>query len=157
MLADDRDKPSWKELDLARDRGIKTTKGVSRQEKRESALAATKAKKDLNALFSGGKLNQEKLARKKAIEALRGSANFSAEISRYIKDFGFPRELEMILVCCDHRDPQELAVFLKEILRSVHKLSLSEQEILVAKLRSVALSTFDPQVVDLIQEIESSL
>lgn len=153
-------KKSWREIDLARDRGgsaLKRDSQSAAKSSRENKTAVAQAKKNLDALFSGGKLTKEKAEKKKRIESLRGKPEFSQEISRYIEEHGFPRELDMIMVCLDHRDSGFLVRFLQELLTLAPRLNLSEQDLLHAKLKNLALSTFDADVIDAVKAVNLAM
>lgn len=151
------DKPSWREKDLARDRGVKIQKSVSKATERENKKAATQAKQQLNALFANSKLSKEKENKIQEIKSLRGKPAYYEKMTAYISEYGIPREWDAQLFFLDHRDISIVVQVLDELKRTAPKEGLSKQEVLKQKLNVMSLSSFDPRLMDKIKELQQLL
>lgn len=155
-MSDER-KRSWRELDQARDRGVKISKTISKKEERENKQASQKAKQQLDALFSNSKLSKEKQARIQEIKALRGKPAYFEKMSAYISEFGTPVEWDAQIFFLDHRDSGLVIEVLEALKRTAPKETSTRQEVLRQKLKVMALSTFDSKLIDKIRELEKAI
>lgn len=147
----------WKEIDQARIRGQKTERKKSSLELRAEKKASSEAKAQLEKLFKESPLSKEKLARVNSIRALQGRPSFNIEIESYIREFGLPRDWLTLSLFLDHSSPQYLIQMLTELSGFVDRLGLSEQEMLLQKLKVLELSTFDRDLVAKIRELKKLL
>ncbi len=156
-MSDDGEKKSWRERDLARDRGIRFEKKTTKAQERENKVATTAAKKQLNELFSTGKLTKEKEAALNSIKADRGKPAFYEKMTAYFQQHGAPREWDALFLFLDHKDKTILLQILKELSISLPKQPLEKQSLVSTKLNSMELSTFDPDLIDAIREIKKGI
>ena len=158
-MSDEREKKSWREIDAARDRSIRTSKSISKGEAREQKLASSAAKKQLEALFTSSPLSKEKAARLDEIQKLRLSDRnqYYKKMTDYLKDYGTPREWEAQLFFLDHRDANIVCEILEDLKKTAPKENLSRQDVLGSKLKVMALSTFDSKLLDKIKEVQSAI
>jgi hypothetical protein len=155
-MSDER-KRSWKELDQARDRGVKIQKTISKAEQRENKKATQQAKEQLNSLFANSKLSKEKEARLQEIQSLRGKPGYYEKMTAYITEFGIPREWDAQLFFLDHRDTAIVVQVLEELKRTAPKENLSKQDLLSQKLKVIALSSFDSRILDKVKELQAAI
>lgn len=156
-MSDEREKRSWREIDQARNRGVKFEKKISKAEVREKKVEATAAKKQLEALFAGSKVSKDKAKHLDEIRAFRGKPEFYERLTAYFKKFGCPLEFDVQMMFLDHRDKPILIEVLSELLRMAPKLDLSAQDLLNSKLKVMALSVFDPDLSKKIDEVQKSI
>lgn len=156
-MSDDHEKKSWKERDLARDRGIRFEKKPSKAQDRENKAASTLAKKQLNELFSKGKLSKEKENALASIRSDRGKPQFYEKLTTYLEKYGLPHEWEALLLFLDHKDKSVLLQILAEVENGLSKQPLERQDLIATKLNSMELSTFDPDIIDAIRRIKKSI
>lgn len=156
-MSDDDHKRSWRELDQARDRGIKISKSVSKKEERENKTATHQAKQQLEKLFSNSPLSKEKLSKVQEIQSLRGKPGYYDKMTSYISEYGIPLEWDAQLLFIDHRDSNIVVQVLDQLKRTAPRESITKQDVLVQKLKVLALSTFDSKLLDKIKELQQSL
>jgi hypothetical protein len=156
-MSDEREKKSWREIDAARDRSVRTSKSVSKAETREQKVATSAAKKQLDALFSSSPLSKEKAARLDEIQKLRGKPAYYEKMTAYYQEFGLPQEWEAQLIFLDHRDKKITCEVLEELKKTAPRENLSRQDVLGTKLKVMALSTFDNQLLDKIKEVQKAI
>ncbi len=153
-MSDDREKKSWKEIDQMRDRGLspKAPKKLSANEARAQKLASKAARSELDKLFSPKGLSPERARQFDAMMALRGKPGFYEKMTEFFNANGCPRDWDLQLLFLDHRDSRIVIEVLKELHKTAPLEKLEKQDFLAQKLRVMAVSTFDS---DLIKEIES--
>ena len=157
-MSDDYEKKSWKELDSMRDRGgQKTPKKVSKKEQFVQKRVSAAARKELDKLFSGGKLSKEKSKHLEMIKELRGKPQYYEEMTKYFEKYGAPLEWDVQMLFVDHRDSKIVIAVLNEMIRTAPRENLDRQKTLAAKLRVMVLSTFDPDISDKIQELQKAI
>jgi hypothetical protein len=156
-MSDEREKKSWREIDQARDRGIKFEKKVSKAAVRENKAAASAAKKELEALFSESRVSKEKSQSLDDIRSLRGKPGFYEKLTDYFKEFGCPLEFDIQMLFLDHRDSKLVTEVLRELVLRAPKLDLGKQDLLHSKLKIMALSTFDSEILSLIEQVRRTI
>lgn len=109
---DERERPSWREIDRMRDRSRHVSRGEQRPSK-ERSLRSTWAKKqhlkEAEKVFQGVAGTKEHKAAVAAIHRSYGSGKFSSAVKKYLKTYGVPVEWGTLLLLLDHRDDDVLA------------------------------------------------
>lgn len=155
---EERDKPSWSELDKRKNRSrhvVQEEKPMPRFKAFADKRAETKAKQALHEFFQGKKSKEQKVAWKKVTEG--GPSTFSSRASSYVEKFGLPREWDDLLRLLDH----ENADFIIRILDYMMELAPNETEtrrdLLVGKLRVLRMEREEPPVLSRIENSIDSL
>ena len=108
--SDEREKPSWREIDRKRDR----SRHVSRDKRgrEEKSLQSTWAKqqylKKVNKLFQGEKGGKEHKAALDAIHRHYGSSKFASAVKKYLKKYGIPNDWSTLMLMLDYKDDEVL-------------------------------------------------
>ena len=149
---EDRERPSWSELDKRKNRSrhvVQEEKPVPSFRAFADKRAESKAKLALNQFFQGKKSKEQKMAWKKVVEGT--GSTFSTRASNYVEKFGLPREWDDLLRLLDH----ESAEFMLQVLDRMMELAPGETEtrrdLLVGKLRVLRMEREEPPVLDRIE------
>ena len=148
----DRERPSWRELDSQRDRSAHVTR--DRPETRSSRTAQrgeTLAKKALADLFQPKKSKEQLAAWKKVCEA-KGRL-FIKRSNGYVEKFGVPRDWDDLLRLLDHEDTSLLLKLLDQIMELARNESSIRRDLLGGKLRVLKMTAEDPRFI---QELEKA-
>jgi hypothetical protein len=139
---DDRERPSWREIDRLRDRSrhgrteLKPPGGLKQQEKiRQEAL------KQAEALFAG---KQQRPEYKKAVAALedqRATPNFLAAAEKFLKDYGLPEDWRALMLFLDYPDPAVIGEAMTRLQQLAPSQSMMELQGLKGKLRTLSLTS----------------
>src|SRR5690606_1135789 len=129
----------------------KASSKVSAIEKRAQKAATSQALKELESLFSGSKLNKEKLVSLEAIRAARGTSSYYDQLTSYIEKFGVPLEWDVQLMFLDHKDATAVKAVLAELMKTAPIQPLAKQQLLSQKLKVMSLSVFDSELLDQIE------
>lgn len=144
---DERERPSWREIDQMRDRSRHGRKesippgGREQQEKiRQEAL------KQAEALFAG---KQQRPEYKKALAKLddqRATQQFLAAAEEFFKDFGLPEDWRGLMLFLDYPDPVVMAEALQRLHHLAPSQSMTELQGLKGKLRTLSLTSRFPEI-----------
>lgn len=153
---EERERPSWRELDAKRDRGFHKAKPKEERaprlkpsiQKRQESIA----KKALEEFFQGKKSKEQEADWKKVCEG--SGKTFSNRASGYVEKHGLPRQWDDLLRLLDHQDP----AFVDRVLDRLGELSANETrprlDLLHGKLRILRMEREEP---DLLQKMERML
>ena len=155
----DRERPSWRELDLQRDRGFHKAKPKEERgpwvkpsiQSRQESLA----KKALEDLFQGKKSKEQEAEWKKVCE---GSGKmFSTRASGYVERHGLPRQWDDLLRLLDHSE----AAFVDGVLDRLTQLAPNEKrpaiDLLYGKLRILKMEREEPALLEKIENVLTDL
>ena len=134
---DERERPSWREIDRMRDRSRHVSRGEQRPSK-ERSLRSTWAKKqhlkEADKVFQGVKGTKEHKAAVDAIHRAYGSGKFSSAVRRYLEAYGLPAEWGTLLLLLDYKDDEVLAEAIEKLRDLAPKRTPVEKQGLKNKL-----------------------
>lgn len=134
---DERERPSWREIDRMRDRSRHVSRGEQRPAK-ERALRTGWAKKqhlkEAEKVFQGVRGTKEYKAAADAIHRSYGSARFSSAVKTFLETYGVPAEWGTLLLLLDYKDDDVLAEVVAKLKGLAPKRSPVEKQGLKNKL-----------------------
>ncbi|MBM4293634.1 MAG: hypothetical protein FJ126_01860 [Deltaproteobacteria bacterium] len=144
---DDRDRPSWREIDQKRDRGggvtpAKPPRVPKKQAERERQLALAQAE----ALFKGKRTRPEYQADLKKLEAHHGTKKFAATAKKFLEEYGLPEEWGVLTRFLDYPDPRVVVEVLQTMARMFPARSRVEQQGFKGRLKVLALTSSQLEV-----------
>jgi len=142
---DDREKPSWREIDRRRDRSRHYSgEGKSFQERTlRSDWARKQHLREAEKFFQGKKGTEGYKAAYAALHEKYGTPDFQKATENFLQQFGLPDDWGTLLLILDAHDPkwvQEALIALKEMYE---KRSLIEQKGFKGKVKVLAMTTKD--------------
>lgn len=126
-------------------------------EQRADKMASKAARSDLESLFSQSKVSKEKQAAIDELKILRGKPEYYKRMTELYEKWGTPLDWEMQLLFLDHRDVKIVCEILGVLKKTAPTMDIKKQDLLAAKLRTMALSTFDSVLLKEIEEIQKAL
>lgn len=155
---DERERPSWREIDRLRDR----SRHVRREERRESKQKfdrwkSGRAKEALERLLKGekGTLEHDKLLNK--IHLSYGTEGFLKAVKDYVKKYGMPDDPSTLLLIMDSKD-DEIVLEAMDKLRDIYgKLKDKMKEDAKRKVSILKLSARSYEVREKAKEFLESL
>jgi len=145
---DDREKPSWRDIDRLRDR----SRHVSRDRKsfQERTLRSEWGKKqhlrEAEKFFQGKKGTEAYKAAHTAMHEKYGTPEFQGAAKNFLQQFGLPDEWGSLLLMLDYQDMTWVKQALAAMREIYEKRSLMEQRGFKGKLRVLAGTTKDKSV-----------
>jgi len=134
---DERERPSWREIDRMRDRSRHVSRGEQRPAK-ERSLRTTWAKKEhlkeADKVFQGVRGTKEYKAAVDAIHRTYGSPRFSSAVRKFFETYGVPAEWGTLLLLLDYKGDEVLAEVIEKLKSLAPKRSPVEKQGLKNKL-----------------------
>ena len=146
---DERERPSWREIDRRRDR----SRHVSRDKhsRKEKSLRSTWAKqqylKEADKLFQGVKGGKDHKAALDAIHRAYGTSKFNTSVNKYIKAYGLPTDWGTLILLLDSKK-EKVVIETNEALKArVAERSALEKQSFKGKLEVLTLTTATPGIM----------
>ncbi|HVO82982.1 MAG TPA: hypothetical protein VMU60_01010 [Syntrophobacteria bacterium] len=134
---DERERPSWREIDRMRDRSRHVSRGEQRPAKERSlrtAWAKQEHLKEAEKVFQGVRGTKEYKAAIDTIHRSYGSAKFSGAVKKFLATYGVPAEWGTLLLLLDYKDEAILAEVIEKLKGLAAKRSAVEKQGLKNKL-----------------------
>jgi hypothetical protein len=128
---DERERPSWREIDRMRDRSRHVSRGEQRPSK-DRSLRSTWAKqqhlKEAEKVFQGVRGTKEQKAAVDAIHRSYGSGKFSSAVKKYLETYGVPAEWGTLLLLLDYKDDEVRAEVIEKLIDLAPKRTPVEKQ-----------------------------
>ena len=149
--SNEREKPSWREIDRRRDRSRHVSReGRSQQEK---ALRSQWAKKEylkkVEKVFQGAKGGK---AHKVALEAIHqhyGTNKFAPSVRKYLKTYGLPDDWSTLMLLLDFKDEKVLVQVIEALQAQAPERPPVEKQGFKNKLEILSLTASSSQLASL--------
>ena len=151
---DDRERPSWREIDARRDRQTGRTPAKERRlPKKQAEWVRKMALREAEALFTGKRGRPEYQSALKELEAAHGTKKFPAAAKKFLQEYGLPEEWGALNLFLDFPEPEVITEVVRAMATQVHSRSLVEQQGFKGKLQILALTNADATVLQEAEEI----
>jgi hypothetical protein len=144
---DDRDRPSWREIDKMRE---KPRERRGPRKPRPSQVQAEWARKQAlaqaEALFKGKRARPEYQADLKKLEAHHGTKKFAATAKKFLEEYGLTEEWGALTRLLDYPDPGVVVEVLRAMARMFPARTRVEQQGFKGRLKVLALTSPQPEV-----------
>jgi hypothetical protein len=157
--SDEREKPSWREIDRRRDR----SSHVKRKDRstKEKSLRSTWAKeqylKKVEKFFTGKKGGKEHKTALNAIHRTYGTNKFASSVKKYLQKYGIPDDWSTLMLLLDYKD-DEVLVQIIEVMRALApERSAMERHGFKDKLEILSFTASSSQIIALVESILKEL
>ncbi len=151
----DRERPSWREIDAARDR----SRHVERERGPRGARARAQAERERKAalreaerLFAGKKATPEHAKAQAALHRHYGTSKFVATARKYLKEYGLPDDWGSLILLLDYPEAKVVEGALERLGALYPEAGATKQMGLKAKVETLAMVARDVQIQRLAQE-----
>jgi hypothetical protein len=157
--SDEREKPSWREIDRKRDR----SRHVSRDEhsRGEKSLRSTWAKeqylKEVDKLFQGEKGSKEHKAALNAIHNNYGTSKFAGAVKKYLKKYGIPDDWSTLMLLLDYKGDEVLVQVIEALKEIAPERSPVERQGFKDKLEILAITASSSTIISLAEKVSQKL
>jgi hypothetical protein len=152
---DERERPSWREIDAARDRsshveGEKHPRGgkAKAQAERERKAALAQAEQ----LFAGKKATPEHAKALASLDNYYGTPKFLPAARKYVREYGLPDDWGSLILMLDLPDKAVVGEALARLAKLYPEAGLTKQIGLKAKVETQAMTARDPEMRRLAEE-----
>lgn len=157
--SDEREKPSWRDIDRKRDR----SRHVSRDEqsRSEKSLQSTWAKdkylKEVDKLFQGKKGSKEHKAALNAIHNNYGTSKFASSVKKYLEKYGIPDDWSTLMLLLDYKDEEVLVQVIEALKEIAAGRSRVERQGFKDKLEILAITASSSTIISLAEKVSREL
>ena len=155
---DERERPSWREIDARRDRqSSRPAPKERRLPKKQAEMVRKRALMQAEALFKGKRGRPEYQAALKELETAHGTKKFVAIAKKFLQEYGLPEEWGALNLLLDFPEPAVITEVLNAMAAQAGSRSLVEQQGFKGKLQILALTSPDAGVRREAEEIMASI
>lgn len=154
----DRERPSWREIDARRDRqSSRPVPKERRLPKKQAEWVRKMALRQAEALFKGKRGRPEYQTALKELEAAHGTKKFPAAAKKFLQEYGLPEEWGALNMLLDFPEPEVLTEVVRAMAAQADSRSLVEQQGFKGKLQILALTSADAAVRQEAEEVIENL
>jgi hypothetical protein len=138
---EERERPSWREIDQRRDGSSHRAKTLPPMPKAQTELIRTQALAQAEALFRGKRARPEYPTDLRKLEAGHGTKKFFTLAKKFMEEYGLPEEWGALTRLLDYDDPLAVAEVLQAMAGQVSKRSRVEKQGFKGRLQVLALTS----------------
>jgi hypothetical protein len=150
---DDRERPSWREIDRRRDGSRHRAPAQPRVPKKQAEKLRLQALAQAEALFKGKRARPEYQTDLKKLEASHGSKRFPALAKKFLEDYGLPEEWGALTRLLDYPDAAVVVEVLRTMANQLKERSRVEKQGFKGRMQVLALTSSDADVRRVAEEI----
>jgi hypothetical protein len=150
---DDRERPSWREIDQRRDGSRHRAPVAPRVEKKQAEKIRKQVLTQAEALFKGKRSRPEYQTDLKKLEASHGGKKFVGLAKNFLEEYGLPEEWGALTRLLDYSDAAVVVDVLQAMADQVEKHSRVEQQGFKGKLQIMALTGAHADIRRVAEEI----
>jgi hypothetical protein len=155
---DDRERPSWREIDQRRDRQSGHQEPQKpRPPKKQAEMVRLLALKQAETLFQGKRAHPEYQKALKELEGAHGSKKFAAVAKKFVAAYGLPTAWGALNLLLDHPEGAVVLAVLAAMSAQWEARSRVEKQGFGGRLRVLALTSRDLEVQRRAEELLASL
>jgi len=137
---EERERPSWREIDQRRDGSPHRAKTPPPAPKAQAELVRKQALAQAEALFKGKRRRPEYQTDLKKLESGHGSKKFPTLAKKFLEEYGLPEEWGALTRFLDYDDPTAVVSVLQAMAGQVDKRSRVEKQGFKGRLQVLALT-----------------
>ena len=157
--SDERDRPSWREIDRKRDRSRHVAR--DKTSRKENSIRSTWAKqqylKEVGKFFQGEKGGK---AHKVALDAIHrhyGTGKFASSVKKYLKKYGIPDDWSTLMLLLDYKDDEVLVQVIEALKEIALERSPLERQGFKDKLEILSFTASSTQIISLVERVSREL
>jgi hypothetical protein len=157
--SDEREKPSWREIDRRRDR----SRHASHDDRstKEKSLRSTWAKeqylKEVDKFFTGKKGGKEHKTALNAIHRNYGTKKFASSVKKYLQKYGIPDDWSTLMLLLDYKDDEVLVQVIEVMKALASERSAMERHGFKDKLEILSFTASKSQIISLLESVIKEL
>ncbi len=154
---EERERPSWREIDRRRDRPREGGPARERLPQKQAEWVRKMALQQAEALFKGKRGRPEYQQAVKELEAARGSKKFLPLAQKFLEEYGLPEEWGLLNLFVDFPDAEVALQALTAMAEQWPRRSFVEQQGFKSRLKILHLTSPQPQVRRRAEELLAAL
>jgi hypothetical protein len=154
---EERERPSWREIDQRRDGSRHRAPARPRAPKKEAELARKQALAQAEALFKGKRGRPEYRVALRQLEACHGSKKFPLCAKKFLEEYGLPEEWGALMRFLDYPEPEVVRDALRAMASQVAGRTRVEQQGFKGKLQVLSLTSPHAELRRLAADLQKAL
>jgi hypothetical protein len=150
---DDRERPSWREIDQRREGSRHRAPATTRVPKKQSEMIRKQALAQAEALFKGKRARPEYQTDLKKLEASHGSKKFFGLAKKFLEEYGLPEEWGALMRFLDFPDAAVVVEVLQVMAEQVEKRSQVEKLGFKGRMQILAITSPHADIRRVAEEI----
>lgn len=138
---DDRERPSWREIDQRRDGSRHRAPATTRVPKKQAEMIRKQALAQAESLFKGKRARPEYQTDLKKLEASHGSKKFCGLAKKFLEEYGLPEEWGALTKFLDYPDAAVVVEVLQTMAGQMEKRSRVEKQGFKGRMQILALTS----------------
>jgi hypothetical protein len=143
---EERERPSWREIDQRRDGSRHRAKPPAPVPKAQAESMRQQALAQAEALFKGKRARPEYQTDLKKLEAAHGSKKFPVLAKKFLEEYGLPEEWGALTRFLDYDDPAAGVKVLQAMAGQAEQRSRVEKQGFKGRLHVLALTSPHPEI-----------
>lgn len=154
---EERERPSWREIDQRRDGSRHRAKAPPRVPKKQAERVRKQALAQAEALFKGKRARPEYQIDLKKLEAGHGTKKFPVLAKKFLEEYGLPEEWGALTRFLDYPDAAVVADVLQAMAGQLAERSRVEKQGFKGRLQVLALTSPHGEIRRVAEEILAGL
>jgi hypothetical protein len=150
---EERERPSWREIDQRRDGSRHREKAAPPVPKVQAESIRQQALAQAEALFKGKRARPEYQTDLRKLEAGHGTKKFPTLAKKFLEEYGLPEEWGALTRFLDYDDPTAVVSVLQAMAGQLEKRSRVERQGFKGRLQVLALTDPHPEIRGAAEEI----
>jgi len=138
---DERQRPSWREIDQRRDRSSHQGKAPPPVPKAQAEVVRQQALAQAEALFKGKRARPEYQTDLKKLEAAHGTKKFALLAKKFLEEYGLPEEWGALTRLLDYDDASAAVAVLQAMAGQLERRTRVEKQGFKGRLQVLALTS----------------
>jgi hypothetical protein len=143
---DERERPSWREIDQRRDGSRHRVKAPPPVPKVQAEMDRQRALAQAEALFKGKRARPEYHTDLRKLEAGHGTKKFPVLAKKFLEEYGLPEEWGALTRFLDYDDPAAALAVLRAMAGQMARRSRVEKQGFQGRLQVLALTSPHPEI-----------
>jgi len=138
---DERERPSWREIDQRRDGSRHRAPAQAKVPKKQAEKLRLQALAQAEALFKGKRARPEYQKDLRKLEERHGTKQFAAYAKKFLEEYGLPEEWGALTLLLEYPDPGVMQEVLRTMAAQLGSHSRVEQQGFRGRLQVLALTS----------------
>jgi len=154
---EERERPSWREIDQKRDGSRHRAPARPRVPKKQAEWARKQALAQAEALFKGKRGRPDYQTALRQLEACHGTKKFPGCAKKFLEEYGLPEEWGALMRFLDYPEAAVVGQALQAMAAQSGGRTRVEQQGFRGKLQIMVLTSADPELRRLAEDLKNEL
>jgi len=151
---DERERPSWRDLDRKKDRSkhVSGDRPAFRPKSAKAQWAQKQYLKEVENLFKGKKASKDHTIAHEEIHKYAGTNKFNTTVKKYLAEYDLPDDWSTLFLLLDYKELKVVKRVIDVLKEKAQEEPLNIKEGFKSKLRIIAMTTSDSELKEIAEE-----